>query len=62
MTVFPKVDFSHHPAIHSILETTCAEFGISYTHSDPVTIYKQMRGSFSDPLSLGQEVCVYAGG
>lgn len=62
VAVFPKVDFSHHPAIHSILEETCEEFGIAYTHSDPATIYKQMRGSFSDPLSFMQEVCVYAGG
>ena len=62
MAVFPKVDYSHHPAIHTIVETTCREFDIDYIHSDPITIYKQMTHSFANPLSFMQEVCVYAGG
>lgn len=60
--MFPRIDFSHHPQIQSILMETCAEFGINYRAGKAVDIYKEMLHSFSTPLSLMQEVIVYSGG
>ncbi|KAL1527464.1 hypothetical protein AB1Y20_016129 [Prymnesium parvum] len=61
--LFPKLDFSHHPAAQSILMTTCREFNIRYVVPDsPLEIYKQMVHSFSTPQSLYKEIMVYAGG
>ena len=61
-TVFPKIDYSHHPAIQKILIQTCHEFGVPYTVGHPVTIWKEMVQSFATPRSLMQEIVVYAGG
>ena len=41
---------------------TVKEFKIKYTTGDPLTIYMQMLWSFATPLSLMQEIVVYAGG
>lgn len=61
--MFPKIDFSHHPAIQKILIQTCNEFDIDYNFDySPITIYKQMIKSFASPRSLMQEIMVYAGG
>lgn len=60
--LFPLTDFSHHPAIQGILMKTCKEFGVRYVAGDAVTLYKEMLRSFASPLSLMQEVVVYAGG
>jgi fatty acid desaturase len=60
--MFPRVDFSHHPAIQHILIETCKEFNVKYVTSDPITIYKQMIRSFSTPSSLMKEIIVNAGG
>jgi len=57
--LFPKTDFSHHPAIQQILLTTCREFDIKYEHGQPLTLYKQMLGSFASPRSLMQQALVY---
>mmetsp|Transcript_45770 Transcript_45770/g.68088 ORF Transcript_45770/g.68088 Transcript_45770/m.68088 type:complete len:430 (-) Transcript_45770:1209-2498(-) len=60
--MFPRVDFSHHPAIHRILMRTCDEFKIKYTTGTAISIYKEMIHSFSTPQSLMQEITIYAGG
>jgi linoleoyl-CoA desaturase len=61
--LFPRTDFSHHPAIQKILLETCQEFDIKYETADsPWTIYRQMVHAFQTPLSLLQEVSVYGGG
>jgi hypothetical protein len=62
ITVFPKVDFSHHPAISKILIKTCKDFDVAYSYLDPLTIYKEMIHSFQSPVSYMQEVLVYSGG
>ena len=60
--LFPRVDFSHHPALQSILIETCKEFGIKYSvTSSAVEIYAQMIWTFSTPQSLMQEIMVYGG-
>jgi hypothetical protein len=60
--VFPRVDFSHHPAIQGILIQTCAEFDIKYSVGTALSVYKEMIISFATPQSLMQEIMVYAGG
>lgn len=60
--MFPRIDFSHHPAIQQILMETCAEFNIKYTIGTASSIYKEMIHSFTTPQSLLQEISVYAGG
>jgi len=60
--MFPRVDFSHHQGIQSILIKTCAEFDIKYQASTFTEIYKEMVFSFSNARSLMQEVIVYSGG
>ena len=60
--LFPKTDFSHHPAIQGILIQTCKEFGINYVTDTPGNIYRQMLTSFATPRSLFKEICVYGGG
>merc|ERR1719262_284910 len=35
--VFPKLDFSHHPAAQKILMETCAEHNVQYTASDALS-------------------------
>mmetsp|Transcript_11886 Transcript_11886/g.17047 ORF Transcript_11886/g.17047 Transcript_11886/m.17047 type:complete len:287 (+) Transcript_11886:1-861(+) len=60
--LFPRVDFSHHPAIQQILMRTCQEHGVSYVAQKPAEIYRQMIHTFTTPLSLLREICVYAGG
>lgn len=59
--LFPRVDFSHHPAIQQILIDTCREFDVNYVTSGPMTIYAQMIRSFRTPSSLMKEIIVYAG-
>ena len=61
--VFPKVDFSHLPSLHKILEETCEEFGIEYSHyPSPWILYLNMIETFRKSNSLMEEVFVYAGG
>lgn len=60
--LFPRIDFSHHHAIQSILMKTCDEFGVKYNAGRAADIYKEMIHSFSTPLSLMQEIIVNAGG
>lgn len=60
--LFPRVDFSHHPAIQQILIRTCKEHGVKYVSGNPAQIYKQMIQTFTTPLSLFREISVYAGG
>ena len=60
--LFPKLDFSHHPAAQRLLMETCAEMGVEYVAADsPWTIYKQMVRSFATPRSLCQSILVYGG-
>jgi len=58
--LFPKIDFSHHPAIQKILIQTCKDFTVDYHSSSPIQIYKQMIRSFATPLALMEEITVYA--
>jgi len=60
--LFPRIDFSHHPKIQSILIETCAELGVQYRAGSFGEIYKEMIHSFRTPRSLMQEVIVYSGG
>jgi len=60
--VFPLVDFSHHPAIQSILVKTCQEFGIKYECEAFGTLYLQMVRSWAEPMSHMENILVYAGG
>lgn len=61
--LFPRVDFSHHPALQRILIATCKEFGIEYSVTlSAAEIYRQMLRTFSTPQSLMQEIMVYGGG
>lgn len=61
--LFPRTDFSHHPAIQAILLKTCEEFNIDYNvNTGPIDIYKQMSQSFASPAALYTEVLVYSGG
>eukprot|EP00658_Telonema_sp_P-2_P028216 TRINITY_DN21668_c0_g1_i2.p1 TRINITY_DN21668_c0_g1~~TRINITY_DN21668_c0_g1_i2.p1 ORF type:complete len:140 (-),score=42.91 TRINITY_DN21668_c0_g1_i2:312-731(-) len=57
--MFPRVDFSHHPAIQKIMVHTCKEFEIKYECGNPVELYKEMVQSFASPRSLFQEALVY---
>jgi len=57
--LFPRLDFSHHPAAQRILLDTCQEFGVKYTTGTFVQIYKEMIQSFRDPHSLAKEIMVY---
>lgn len=60
--LFPKTDFSHHPAIQKIMLETCVEFGVDdYKVGKPFDIWCQMTKNFGSPVSLLQEVVVYAG-
>ena len=60
--VFPRIDFSHHPAIQQILFKTCDEFGVKYVAGSWWEIYKEMIVSFRNPQSLMQEIVAQAGG
>jgi fatty acid desaturase len=60
--LFPRLDFSHHPAIQSMLIETCKEHGIKYTTGTFIGIYREMLTSFSTPRSLYQTITVYGGG
>jgi len=60
--LFPLMDFSHHPAIQSILMKTCEEFGVDYTVGEARKIHREMRGTWKEPFSVMQQVLVYAGG
>jgi fatty acid desaturase/cytochrome b involved in lipid metabolism len=60
--MFPRIDFSHHGHIQSILMKTCDEFGVKYRAGKFIEIYREMMRSFSTPQSLMQEIIVYSGG
>ena len=60
--LFPRVDFSHHPAIQTIMVRTCAEHGVQYIAGSFFGIYRQMISSFTSPRSLFQQILVYSGG
>jgi len=61
--LFPRLDFSHHPAAQAIVMSTCREFGIKYEAAEsPVRIYKEMIHSFASPRSLYKSIMVYGGG
>jgi linoleoyl-CoA desaturase len=60
--LLPRTDFSHHPAIQSILFEACREFGVTYITSNPVSIYREMISSFASPKSLFKEIHIYGGG
>jgi len=60
--LFPRTDFSHHPAIQQLLLETCKEHGIKYTTGSFIGIYKEMVTSFSTPRSLYETITVYGGG
>jgi len=60
--LFPKLDFSHHPAAQRIILEACAEHGVKYVAADsPWTIYKQMVASFASPRALFKSIMVYGG-
>lgn len=60
--LFPKLDFSHHPAAQKIILEACQQHGVHYVAADsPWTIYKQMVHSFATPQSLFQSILVYGG-
>eukprot|EP00316_Scyphosphaera_apsteinii_P012467 CAMPEP_0119307142 /NCGR_PEP_ID=MMETSP1333-20130426/7715_1 /TAXON_ID=418940 /ORGANISM="Scyphosphaera apsteinii, Strain RCC1455" /LENGTH=424 /DNA_ID=CAMNT_0007310615 /DNA_START=139 /DNA_END=1413 /DNA_ORIENTATION=+ len=60
--LFPRLDFSHHPAAQQIIMEVCAEFNIHYSAADsPLMIYKQMIRSFATPRALYKTVMVYGG-
>ena len=54
---------SKHPGIQQILIKTCKEFNINYRMSDPVTLYREMVGSFAgrSPLAVFKEINPYSG-
>jgi len=58
--LFPRVDFSHHPAIQKILMKTCKEYDVKYVAGGFWQIYKEMVVSFSTPRALLEEVSVYS--
>jgi fatty acid desaturase/cytochrome b involved in lipid metabolism len=60
--LFPRIDFSHHPAVQSMLIETTKEFGIEYHAGRAIDIYREMINSFATPHSLMQEIIVYSGG
>ena len=61
--LFPRLDFSHHPAAQRIIMETCKEHGIMYVAADsPVTIYREMITSFKTPRSLYKGIMLYGGG
>merc|ERR1712165_498007 len=47
--LFPRVDFSHHPAIQKIMFEACAEFGIDYQVGNFFDIWCEMVHTFSTP-------------
>jgi len=57
--LFPRTDFSHHPAIQRILMETCKEYDVKYVAGNFWQIYKEMVTSFSTPRALLEEVSVY---
>ena len=58
--LFPRLDFSHHPAAQAILVRTCREMGVAYcATASPWTIYCEMIVSFSRPRSFAKEFFVY---
>ena len=60
--LFPRLDFSHHPAAQAILMQTCQEMGVKYVAADsPWTIYKEMVQSFATPRALYKAIMVYGG-
>ena len=60
--LFPRTDFSHHPAIQKILIRTCKEHGIKYATGSFMSIYREMVTSFTTPRSLYETITVYGGG
>ena len=60
--LFPRTDFSHHPAIQKILIQTCKEHKITYATGTFVSIYREMLTSFATPRSLYDTITVYGGG
>ena len=60
--LFPRVDFSHHPAIQQILVKTCKDFKIKYKHGDLFTLWLEMVRNFGHPVSPLEMVYVYGGG
>jgi len=61
--LFPRLDFSHHPAAQKIIMQACAEFKIKYVAPDsPFKLWKEMVYSFATPQSLYQTVLVYGQG
>lgn len=60
--LFPRIDFSHHPAIQQILIKTCKEHDIKYATGSFGSIYREMITSFSSPRSLYATINVYGGG
>ena len=60
--LFPKLDFSHHPAAQRIVMQTCREHGVKYVAADsPAQIYREMVQSFATPQSLCKAILVYGG-
>ena len=60
--LFPRLDFSHHPAAQRIIMETCREFNVKYVAADsPVTIYREMIHSFRTPRSLYKSIMLYGG-
>ena len=58
--LFPRLDFSHHPAAQRILLETCQEHGVKYTTAHSFfKVYKEMVHSFQTPQSLYKEIMVY---
>jgi len=60
--LFPRVDFSHHPAIQQILVKTCKDFNIKYKHGNLFTLWLEMVRNFGHPMSPFEMVYVYGGG
>ena len=60
--LFPRLDFSHHPAAQAILMKTCAEMGVEYVAAESaLKIWKEMIHSFASPRSLYKSIMVYGG-
>jgi len=59
--LFPRLDFSHHPAAQKLLLETCAEFNVKYVAGSAVSTYREMIHSFRTPQSLYKEIMVYGG-
>merc|ERR1719163_1188028 len=50
--LFPRLDFSHHPAAQAIIIETCKEYNVKYVCDlSPVEIWKSMVRSFGSPMS-----------